>query len=229
MKDTLIYIAVIVALTAVCVLSIKSCRDNKREPLEKTFTQRQIDSVAAVYSESERLLSELILKNNVQSSVNDSLKMVAAKTADSLELQSLRSRLLSREVQLARQKIKDLEGGADLSNYMEKCDSLAVEADRLALLADKSRIENRVLQNSYDSLLGTNSIRIARVEFERDFYKEKFDTVAAYSLALEKAKTVSDKKAKKRLGIGPSIGGTYYQEKIRPFAGISLQYHLIRF
>lgn len=227
MKDTnlMILIGVVIALVVIATLSIKGCSE-KNNGVNSEFVQRQIDSVKREKEAAERMY-QVLLKNNAKAvAEKDSLSRISTETAKKLEIQSLKVKVLVREAQLARESGSE---PSDNTNYIAACDSLIPHIDSLITLADQSRENNRLLQNSYDSLLSTNSLYESRLEFERDFYKEKFDTLSTYALALEKSKTVSDKKAKKRLGIGPSIGATYYQEKIRPFAGVSIQWHIIRF
>lgn len=231
MKNTnlLTLIGVIVVLAGFLALAIKGCND-KKQPQPPTFTQLQIDSVVLNSEESAKIVDELISRNNKVTIEKDSLLAVVDETGRKLEIQGLKSSVLTREVQLARGKIKDLESaGEEFIAYAAACDSLLPVVDSLVALADTYRGENRSLQASFDSLLSNNQFRIARAEFDRDFNKEKFDTLAQYTLALEKSKGISDKKAKKRLGIGPALGASYWDGKFRPVASISLQYHIIRF
>lgn len=230
MKTTLTYIGVIIALTAICFFAINSCNKRKVEVREKTFTEQQMDSVAQNLDQSSKIIDELIRRNNRVVIEKDSLRGVVDETGRKLEIQALKTTALTRESQLARTKLKDMESaGQELLDYVRSVDSLYPKIDSLVVLADSYRKESQGLQSSYDSLLSNNQFRIARAEFDRDFNKEKFDTLAQYTLALEKSKDKADKKAGKRFGVGPFIGATYISEKIKPVAGIGLTYSIIKF
>jgi hypothetical protein len=206
MKNTnlVVLIGTIIALTAAVVLLAKGCK--KEVYVEKTFTQKQMDSVMQNYEKSTAIIDELLSRNNKTTAEKDSLLSVVDETGRKLEIQTLKTTALTRESQLARTKLKDMESaGQEFIDYVRSVDSLYPHIDSLAVLADSYRAENRSLQSSYDSLLSNNSLRISRLEFDRDFNKEKFDTLAVYTLALEKSKEKSDKKANKKWVL--SIGG----------------------
>jgi hypothetical protein len=227
-KQTLLVLLVVAGLSVLIGLLLRGC--NKEVLVEKTWTQQQMDSVLHNYEQSTIIIDELLSRNNKTTAEKDSLLSVVDETGRKLEIQTLKTTALTRESQLARTKLKDMESaGQEFIDYVRSVDSLYPHIDSLTVLADSYRAENRSLQSSYDSLLSNNSLRISRLEFDRDFNKEKFDTLAVYTLALEKSKGISDKKAKKRLGIGPALGVSYIGNKVAPVASISLQYHLIRF
>lgn len=227
MKITLTYIAVIIALTAVCVFAIKACSDRISVVHQPTFTESQVDSVLKNYEEANRVIDELTMANKKVQLEKDSLVKITAATTQKLEIQSLKASVLAREVQLARGQIKDLEGaGQEFIDYARACDSLVPQVDSLVSLVNISRVENRALQNSYDSLLSNTSLRLGRAEFDRDFYKEKFDTLSKYTLVLEKDKVKSDRKADKKIIFGPSVGATYYDKQVRPFVGVGFTYKI---
>jgi len=227
MNATWTYILVIVALAVIATLSIKSCSDKDRgATTAPTYTERQIDSVNRVYQESIKEKERLAAEKNRISHIKDSVLLIADETARKLEIQTLKVKVLTREAELAKKKGTS---NNDYTQYIAACDSLLPLVDSLTVLADNSRSENRALINSYDSLLSTNSLNAGRLEFERDFYKAKFDNAALVALQLEDSNKSLSKKATKRLGIGPSVGVTYYDSRVQPTAGISLQWHLIRF
>lgn len=227
MKITFTYISVIIALVVIAVLAIDGCSKKKNVFVEKTWTQKQMDSVMQNYEKSSSIIDELISRNNKTTAEKDSLLGIVDENGRKLEIQALKTTALTRESQLARTKLKDMESaGQEMIDYIRSVDSLYPQIDSLVVLADKYRVENRSLQESFDSLLSTNSLRMARLEFDRDFNKEKFDTLAVYTLALEKSKDKSDKKANKKIIVGPVGGVTYYQDKVRPFGGLGIMYKL---
>jgi hypothetical protein len=225
MKITLTYIAAIVVLAAIAALAIKSCSDNRGGGASPSFTDRQLDSVRILKKEADRLDS--VFKKTIirQEWEKDSLLSVLNITGTKLDLQTLKTRLAVREAQLARGKA---EQDKDFTPYVEKCDSLLPQVDSLTNLVDQARREVLVAKNAYDSILSTNSLNAARLEFDRDFYKQKFDDLSVYTLALEKEKGKLQKKASKRIGIGPSAGVTYYNNKAQPYGGVGITYSLIR-
>jgi hypothetical protein len=203
-KQTLLVLLVVAGLSVLIGLLLRGC--NKEVLVEKTWTQQQMDSVLHNYEQSTIIIDELLSRNNKTTAEKDSLLSVVDETGRKLEIQTLKTTALTRESQLARTKLKDMESaGQEFIDYVRSVDSLYPHIDSLAVLADSYRAENRSLQSSYDSLLSNNSLRISRLEFDRDFNKEKFDTLAVYTLALEKSKEKSDKKANKKWVL--SIGG----------------------
>jgi hypothetical protein len=203
-KQTLLVLLVVAGLSVLIGLLLRGC--NKEVLVEKTWTQQQMDSVLHNYEQSTIIIDELLSRNNKTTAEKDSLLSVVDETGRKLEIQTLKTTALTRESQLARTKLKDMESaGQEFIDYVRSVDSLYPHIDSLTVLADSYRAENRSLQSSYDSLLSNNSLRISRLEFDRDFNKEKFDTLAVYTLALEKSKEKSDKKANKKWVL--SIGG----------------------
>jgi hypothetical protein len=228
MSATWTYILVIVALAVIATLSIKSCSE-KKQINAPSYTERQIDSVLHVQEESEKILHQLLVDKNRIESTKDSLSMAIAMTATKLEIQTLKAAVAVKEAKLAKEKLANQEGEKDYSEYVRACDSLIPQVDSLINIVGQARGEVLAVRNSYDSLLSNNSLQIARLEFDRDFYKEKFDKVSVHSLELEGENKKLDKKAGKRFGFGPFVGATYADEKIKPTAGVGLHYDIFRF
>lgn len=220
-KQTITVLATVILLSAAATLAIKSCKD-KKQLQEATFTQKQIDSVKSYYEGSSKIIDTLVSKNNKITGEKDSLAKVVLETLKKLEIQTLKVKVLVREAQLARLEYDDTSAVNATLNYIASCDALLPQIDSLITLADKSRMENRALQNSYDSLLSVNSLRIARLEFDNAFIGEKFDKVSANALILEGAVKKLDRKASKRFAV--TAGGGYifdgYKSKLGVFAGI---------
>lgn len=229
MNATWTYLLVIIALAAIATLSIKSCSDRRGATNSPTYTQRQIDSVRHQAEQSQKEIDRLVREKNRVESVKDSLSLAISLTATKLDIQSLKAKVAVREAQIAREELnKQKDGEKDYTDFVDKCDSLIPQVDSLINLVEVSKREVLLSKNAYDSLLSVNSLHAARLEFDRDFYKEKFENSSQVALQLEKSNSTLSKKAAKRLGIGPSVGVTYDGE-VKPMAGISLQWHVIRF
>ena len=209
-----------IILVAIASIAVKSCIDKKRpKPVSPTTQLR--DTVNKRAADTQRFIDSLQNENARLNKQKDSLKKVADKRFDLVELEKIKARAAQREYELSRKY-------ADTANALAACDSMVSQITALSNEIDSNFLVNRQLQNSFDSLLSNTSIRAARLEFDNSFLKEKFDKVAGNCEQLEKDNDQLQRKVKKKIAIGPSGTFTYWDGKPRIVAGVSVVYALIK-
>lgn len=206
-QTSTILVIALIAVTIFAVLGIKGCIDKKR-PQPISPTQQTIDSVDKHAVESKRILDSLTAIQTRIEHEKDSLQRVAERSTTALNIRTLKLNALSKEYTLYRQY-------ADTTNALAACDSMANQIVSLTHEVEQSTQDNRNLQNSYDSLLGTTSLIIGRLEFDKSFLTEKFEQVTGNCKQLESEKAILEKKNKRRISVGSGFGGTLIGGKPR--------------
>jgi hypothetical protein len=151
----------------------------------------------------------------------DSAKQDADKASAALDIKSLEVKALAKQVQHSK-KYKDT------ATYIASCDSLASQVNDLLATVDLYQEENRNVTDSYDSLLGTTSFKIARLEYDYSVLRERFDKVSQRATSLEAANNKLDRKVSKRVIFGIQGGGTYslQTKAAMPYVGVGFTYKL---
>jgi small nuclear ribonucleoprotein (snRNP)-like protein len=216
--QTWILVVVSIALTTFAVLGIKGCIDKK--VVIPGQIQKTSDSVNTWAKDAEKVIDSLIVVTKEQSRSKDSLKAIKERQEQELYIKGNKIAMLVKQAQLqALYK--------DTAAELRTVDTLLPQIAIITHNAEDYLHQNRLLQNSYDSLLSTNSLAFAKLDYDNSVLKENFDKVAATGIEIEKQNAKLSKK--KRFGIGPQIGYIFDGFKGRPGISIGLHWSLIRF
>lgn len=220
-KTSSYLVIAVIILAAIATLGIKGCIDkNRPQPISPTKTS--IDTVNVREAANKKIIDSLLALASRYGSQKDSLVRVTERQSDIITLGNVKINALAKEYNLYRKY-------ADTASALAACDSLSGEVGKLTNEVAIYQLNNRALQSQNDSIIGANSLLIARMDFNYSALREQFDKVAGSSLALEKENTDLKRKVKKRVGIGPHVTVSYLNGKVVPVAGVGVHYSLIRF
>ncbi len=199
----------------------KSCN---KAPAIPTVEQRKYDSLLQVNKEIDSVYKESLYRDSLlltQYDVNDSLLAVVDTKDRSLEVSKAKVALLLAKAAVIPKK--------DTAAQMDNCDSLRREALYLT-------------ENVADYQKATDQLSNQNVELvykQKDLIRLKdslFVALRASTSLLEDAQSNClkqneklTKKSNRKFSIGPSIGVTYWDNKVVAVGGISLVYSLIKF
>ena len=224
-KQTWIFAAIGIALVAAAVLGIRGCIVNKTVVVQPpTYTQRIIDSVKAREQLAQTKADSLENVIQKQKKEKDSFIVINDRQQSKLQVASVQVKSLVKQVEIYR-------GYKDTLAQLKACDTLIPVVTQLTQEVDKAGEINRALRNSFDSLYGSNSLKMALLDYNYTALKENFDNVTANALKLEKSNQKLSKKKRFALGIsaGAGVVGGKSGVKLGYFLGPSITYSLVRF
>jgi hypothetical protein len=214
--------AIIVLSIIIGLLLQKGC--NKKKEIVLNPTKQTIDSAndaqrAVIAFRDSMIAEQLKVKSN-----NDSLKKIVKDQSHQLDIKNVKISALLKEAAIYKRY-------NDTIAYVESCDILIPEVERLMDENNAHRKTNYALQNSLDSAVGQGSFRYARIDYEYDLLKARFDGVAEVADQLVQDNRKLDKKANKRFVFGPQTGVMYDigNGKFVPYIGFGATYRLIAF
>jgi chromosome segregation ATPase len=202
------------------VIGLMTCNRNKETTVLHP-TQATIDSAQKAKKAHDHYVDSINQKISRLEKERDSAKQDADKASAALDIKSLEVKALAKQVQHSK-KYKDT------ATYIASCDSLASQVNDLLATVDLYQEENRNVTDSYDSLLGTTSFKIARLEYDYSVLRERFDKVSQRATSLEAANNKLDRKVSKRVIFGIQGGGTYslQTKAAMPYVGVGFTYKL---
>lgn len=214
--------AIIVLSIIIGLLLQKGCKKQKEiilNPTMKTVDSAN-DAQRAVIAFRDSMIAEQA-KVKLQT---DSLKKVVKEQSHLLDIKNVKISALAKEASLYRKY-------NDTAAYIESCDILIPEVERLMDENNAHRKTNYALQNSLDSAVGQGSFRYARMDYEYDLLKARFDDVAEVTDQLVQDNRKLDRKANKRFIVGPQSGVMYDigNGKFVPYLGVGVTWKLVAF
>lgn len=216
---------IIIGIVVILAISIMfmTCRE-KKQPVILHPTKAEIEAAAKAKKEHELFINSTNSTIARLEGERDSISNIIKRKDAEIEVKSLRITSLTRQATLAK-KYKDT------LLFNTTCDSLLPQVDDLIATVDQLQIDNRNVQDAYDSLYGVANLKIARMEYDYSVLQERFDKVSSNAIQFETSSNKQKKKADKRLIFGLQTGTTYSFPKGRvvPYAGAGFTYRIARF
>lgn len=217
---------IVAALIAILIASIVllTCRNRKELQTVLHPTKVEVDQANESKKQHDLFVDSIDKKNKQLQRDKDSLAGIVRKKDVEIQVKSQRIAALTRKAVSAKTDTDELL-------FVQTCDSLIPQVDDLLSAVDQLQQDNRNVQDAYDSLLGSTSLKSARQEYDYDELQQRFSRFKSLTDDALTRAMKSEKKAGRRLVIGPQGGVTYdfISGRLIPYIGAGATWKLFAF
>lgn len=211
------------ALLVVCVLFWRSCQTQPDASLQR---DKEVDSLV------QKAISDSIVKNKFIDSTNKKIAIIS-HAKDSLEelLSVIKGSLKGKDkdIQALVDEINKAESNNDQSAALAACDSLKAAYPIAKGLVTQYISTNDSLRKATAAIISQKDTVITHLNsLFTESNNQVFQFSRLYNLQTEDVQKYK-KQASKRWSIGPGIGGTVIDGKIKPVIDVSIHYDIFKF
>ena len=216
---------IVTGLIVVLVGSILffTCRNRKEAAVVLHPTQQEIDQASKSKKEHDLFVVSTNAKIASLQKQKDSIAKVVLKKDIEIQVKSQKITALTKQAAGAKAEENELL-------FVQSCDQLIPQVNDLVEAVDQLQQDNRNVQDSYDSLLSTTSLKSARLEYDYSELKERFDRTASTAKGASVDVAKYKRKAERRFIAGPQAGVIYSISKgsFVPYIGVGISYRIFR-